>query len=88
MFISSAFSQIIIFTSQLYGYNIINRGTMVNRLYIFIFDRIQAINNDGADNSWVDLGDSRKRSHSVDVLASAEPSPKRAEFADDSDEEL
>ena len=61
---------------------------MVNRPYIFIFDRIQAISDDGADDSWVDLGDSGKRSRSVDGLASAEPSPKRAEFADDFDEEL
>ena len=60
---------------------------MVNRPYLFIFDRIQAI-SDGADNSWVDLGDSRKRSHSVDGLALAEPSPKRVEFVNDSDKEL
>ena len=36
----------------------------------------------------VDLGDSGRRSHSVDGLASAEPSPKRVEFMNDSDEEL
>jgi len=66
-------------------YNI-NARDSASRPFLFIFDRLQVIDEDMED--WVDLGDDGKRPRSPDEPASAEPSPKRVAIMEDVDDEL
>ena len=55
---------------------------------MFIFDRLQVIEEDDAVDWEKIYSETEKRSRSSNGPASTEPSPKRASFADDVDEEL
>jgi len=65
----------------------------VNRPYLFIFDRVQVIDDHDEDDDfhdWVDLGTGEKRSHTPGAggIASAVHSPKRVHIMDDNNDDI